>query len=80
MPSSHSVRVSNATLSDVTYMLLKRKCMLSEVLRIANDSLGALEATTSQTWSVVVGAQGSHRLSRASSPVQLLDPGPSWNA
>jgi len=65
MPSSHSVRVSNA---------------LSEVLRTGNDGLGALEATTSHAWSVVMGAQGSHQLSGASSPVQLLDPGPGWGA
>jgi len=31
--------------------------MLSEVLCTANDGLGALEATTSHAWSVVMGAQ-----------------------
>jgi hypothetical protein len=50
------------------YILLKQECMLSKVHCTANDGLGALKATTSQAWYVVMGAQGSHQLSGASSP------------
>jgi len=39
------------------YILLKQECMLGEVLRTANDGLGALEAVASHAWLEQKGLQ-----------------------